>query len=350
MSKVANLIGWKPRIEDPRVASTRIRCLNPIAELQSSGYPVELFNTRRSHDYAAVVYSKLYDDATYHEAVSLQKRGARVVFDLCDNHFYNPTGLRSLNKARAQLHRMMELADELVASTPAIEDAVETEILNIESPFWDCWWEKRKLIELQRRLEENKSTGRAALVWFGIHGGANADYGMLDLLKLRPILEKLNRAHPLSLTIISNSRRKYVKAIQPWAIPTYYLNWHPDTVIAALRCHAIGVIPVSDNPFTRCKSNNRLAFSLNAGLAVVADAIPSYADFSDVCFLGEWQSGLERYLSDSDLRRRHVEQGRTIVARQYSIKHISQKWRRLFDKLWAKQAAPPECHPMVAEA
>ena len=97
------------------------------------------------------------------------------------------------------------IADELVASTGAlaeivraelsvprhitiIEDAVETEIRKIKRPFWECWWEKKKLMGLRRRLTENRSK-RTALVWFGIHGGANADYGMLDLLKLRPILE-----------------------------------------------------------------------------------------------------------------------------------------------------------------
>jgi hypothetical protein len=196
------------------------------------------------------------------------------------------------------------------------------------------------LIELRRWLEENQTSGRTALVWFGIHGGLNADYGMLDLLKLRPILERMNRAYPLSLTVISNSRRKYVQAIKPWSIPTCYLNWHPDTVIPALRCHAIAVVPVSDNPFTRCKSNNRLALSLNAGLAVIADAIPSYEDFSEVCFLNGWESGLQRYITDSDLRRRHVQHGQKIVAREYSIEKISEKWRGFFESLIAERRAP----------
>ena len=347
-------IAWKPRFSDPRVASTRIRCLNPLSELQSSGYPVELFDRSRIGQYAAVVYTKLYDDATYDEADVLQRRGVRIVLDLCDNHFYNPNGLVALSKAAVQLKRMMALADELVASTPAmsevmraelstprkitiIEDAVETEIRGVKTPFWDHWRARNQLVKLQRRLAQGNRDGRTPLVWFGIHGGPNADYGMLDLLKLRPLLETLNRIYPLSLTIISNSKKKYDRSIHSWPFPTYYLKWHADTLFTALRSHAIAVIPVSANPFTRCKSNNRLTLSLSVGLAVVADAIPSYQDFSDVCFLDDWQTGLELYLSDTELRRCHVERGQAIIATDWSIARLADKWREFFDTLLAKR-------------
>jgi hypothetical protein len=347
-------IAWKPRFSDPRVASTRIRCLNPLSELQSRGYPVELFHPQRVSHYAAVVYSKLYDDATYREAKGLQKRGVRIVLDLCDNHFYNPNGSASLRKAGEQLKRMMTLADELVASTAAmseviraelptsrkvtvIEDAVETEIRGVRTLFWDRWWEKKQLAKLLRQLEAGKQNGRTPLAWFGIHGGPNAEHGILDLLKVRALLEKMNRTYPLSLTVISNSKKKYDRAIKPWSIPTYYLDWQADTLLPALRSHAIAVIPISQNPFTRCKSNNRLTLSLNVGLAVVADSIPSYQDFAEVCCLDNWETGLENYLFNPELRRRHVERGQTIIARDWSLRQLAEKWRNFFDTLLAQR-------------
>jgi hypothetical protein len=248
------------------------------------------------------------------------------------------------------------LADELVASTAAmaevmraelstprnitiIEDAVETEIRGVRAQFWDRWWGKKQLAKLSRQLENGNLSGRTPLVWFGIHGGPNAEYGMLDLLKLRPLLEKLNRTYPLSLTVISNSKEKYNRAIKPWPFPTYYLSWHADTLFSALRSHSMAVLPISENPFTRCKSNNRLALSLSMGLAVVADAIPSYQDFADVCFLGDWQMGLEGYLSDAQLRRRHVESGQAIIAREWTLTHVAEKWRRFFDTLLVKRTS-----------
>jgi hypothetical protein len=323
-----------------------------MSELQARGYSVELFQPERVDRYAAVVYCKLYDDAAYDEAMALQKRGVRVVFDLCDNHFYNPNRLETLIKAEEQLKRMMALADHLVASTAAmaevmraalpipravtiIEDAVETEVRGVRTSFWQRWWEQNRLDKLVRQLEAGKRNGRTPLVWFGIHGGANADYGMLDLLNLRPLLEEINRRYPLSLTVISNSRGKYNRAIRPWPFPTYYLNWQAETLFTALRAHAITVVPISENPFTRCKSNNRLALSLSVGLAVVADSIPSYQDFAEVCYLDDWQAGLEIYLSDADLRRSHVERGQAIIARDWTLSHLADKWRRFFDTLFA---------------
>lgn len=273
-------IAWKPKSPHVRLASTRIRCLNPLSALQLCGYPVELFEPRRATQYAAVIYSKLYDDGSYQEGLALQKRGVRIVFDLCDNRFYNPQGLASRYQAAERLRRMMAMADHLVASTEAlatvmqaelatsrpitiIGDAVETEIRWDTSPVWQRWVQSHKLARLLRQLQTARQHGRIPLVWFGSHGSPYADGGgMLDLLKVRALLEDMNRRYPLSLTIISNSKKKYHHAIRPWSLPTYYLPWHANTFFHALRAHTIAIIPIQHNPFTQCKSNNRLALSL----------------------------------------------------------------------------------------
>lgn len=343
-------IAWKPQAHDPRLASVRLRCLNPLAELRSRGYPVELFDSARLRRYAAVVFSKSYDEASYHDALQLKTLGARVAFDLCDNHFFNPKGLDYWRQAGERLRRMMVSADRLLASTDemagvmranlpdarpitVIGDAVEMEIPYYVSPTWERWWHRWKLSRLLRWLEINRR-GRVRLVWFGNHGSPYAEGGMLDLLSIRRLLEDLNRRHPLSLTVISNSRQKYQQAIAPWSIPTHYLPWHPHTFFTALRAHSIAVIPITLNPFTRCKGNNRLALSLCMGLAVVADAIPSYEPFADACFLGQWEEGLERYLSDSDLRQKHIQISRDRVSKEYSITRIADQWRGFFDTLF----------------
>jgi hypothetical protein len=354
---MSSWIGWKPRSTNPRVASSRLRCLNPLSELRSRGYPVELFNPNHVDRYAAVIYSKSYDDASYLEATMLQKRGIRIVFDLCDNHFYNPRGLSEWEEAAQRLRQMMATADELVSSTEAlaeimieelseprpvtvIGDAVETEISGWVTPLWQRWFRERKLSKLLEELAKDREEGCIPLIWFGNHGSPNADGGMFDVLKIRPLLENMSRRYPLSLTVISNSRKKYHQAIASWSFPTRYLPWTPDTFFPALRAHSIAVIPISVNPFTRCKSNNRLALSLQAGLAVVADSIPSYLPFGEACYLDAWETGLERYLSDAELRRRHVEFGRAIIARECTPTRIADRWRHIFDQLRGQT----QCH------
>ena len=36
-----DLVGWKARVDAPRLASVRLRCLNPLGVLHDQGYPVE---------------------------------------------------------------------------------------------------------------------------------------------------------------------------------------------------------------------------------------------------------------------------------------------------------------------
>ena len=346
-------IGWKPISTNVRVASSRLRCLEPLSELRSRGYSVETFNPNHVDRYAAVIYSKAYDDLSYREATGLQKRGIRVVFDLCDNHFYNPRGLSYWKQAAERLRRMMATANDLVASTEAlaevmveelsdgrhvtvIGDAVETEIRGWVAPVWQRWYHERKLSRLLEELAEDRERGIIPIVWFGHHGSPYAEGGMLDLLSIRPLLEKMNRRYPLTLTVISNSRKRYHKAIEPWSISTRYLAWHPETFFPALRAHAVAVIPISVNPFTRCKSNNRVALSLHMGLAVVADSIPSYLAFGEACYLDAWETGLETYLSNPDLRGRHVEIGRAIIAQDWTLARIADRWHDLFGRLRAQ--------------
>lgn len=348
--KPAELIGWKPKFYDPTVASVRIRCLNPLSELRARGLPIELFDRTRASTYCVVVYSKLYDDATFREAMELKANGTIIIFDLCDNHFYNPHSWRPLLKAREQLLRMMTLADYVVTSTETlaeivrsvkpdlqsivvIGDAVETEIPCEFTPWWQRWWHARHLARLHAAIKAEQAEGRTSLVWFGIHGGPNAPYGMMDLLSIRLCLERLNREFPLSLTVISNSWHKYRKVIRGWEIRMRYLPWSANTFLSALHAHQIAVIPISSNPFTRCKTNNRLVTALQAGLAVVADAIPSYEEFRPVTRLDSWESGLREYISKPDLRMRDVSVAQSMINQKWTLPRIADQWQLFFQKV-----------------
>lgn len=348
------MIAWRPRAPDPRVASVRIRCLNPLRELQRRGLPVELFQADRAAAYRAVVYSKTYDEASYREAGALQRGGARIVLDLCDNHFYNPRGLPQLERLGRDLRRMMELADHLVASTPAMADVMEGELRGkpvtvigdaVEESFEGLeqspvarWWARQQLRRLLRSRDRFGQEHAARLVWFGIHGGPYAEHGLEDLQNVRTLLEHLGRHYPLSLTVISNSREKYRRSVAQWAIPTAYLEWNPTTFQEALRNHQIAVIPITRTPFTDCKSNNRLVTALHAGLAVVADSIPSYQPFTDVCRLDDWEGGLREYLADPAVRARDVRVGQARVAAEWSITRIADQWQQFFGSICADQA------------
>jgi glycosyltransferase involved in cell wall biosynthesis len=212
-----------------------------------------------------------------------------------------------------------------------IGDAVETSIEGIRLTPWARWLARWRLRHLLAGL--GREAARTPLVWFGSHGGPSGDHGMGDLESIRPVIESLDREQPVSLTVISNSVGKYERLIRPWTIPTRYLPWSADTFFAALRHHRIAVLPIRQNPFTRCKTNNRLVTALAAGLAVVATGIPSYRPFAGCCVLDDWSGGLRRYILDAEERRREVAAGQRLVERDWLLPAIADQWQRLLDGL-----------------
>jgi hypothetical protein len=344
------LIAWKPRFTDPRVASTRLRCFTIMSGLRRQGYPCELFEPSRADRYALVVYAKRYDDESCQEARRLKERGTRVVLDLCDNHFFNPSDLPKYREIGGQLHRMLGVVDHVVASTEALAEVLRQEFPAMPplavigdpaeerlDPALSPWRERLEgrwqLYRLIRTLGAGKRRGRSAIVWFGVHGVSNAEAGMQDLLRLRGCLEGLDRRFPLSLTVISNSMPRFDDIVRPWAVPTRYLEWAPATFFKALGAHDLAVIPITPNAFTRCKTNNRVVTALRAGLAVVADSIPSYEEFRGVIRLDEWEQGLVDYLSSPQRRRQDVVAGRAMIAERWSADVVCGRWRSLFEEM-----------------
>lgn len=343
MSNVSR-IGWKPQNYEARVASARIRCLNTIRELRAEKFPVELYKERHEGAYKAVVFSKAYTDKDIALAQRLKSRGTVVVFDLCDNHFL----LASERVAR--LRKMFGLADHWVVSSEALADVVRRNFATVK-PLWVIedaveevlrgplldvvGWLKahRQLLQLRGFL--NGAAGRAAmrLVWFGNHKASYGDSGLSHMQKLRPLLEEVRQARAVTLTIISNSRDAFTSTFAGWKVPVYYIDWSAHTFFAALRLHQIALIPIDVNAFTEVKTNNRIALSLNLGLGVVADSIPSYRVFDGCAFLDNWQEGLERYLERPEIIAQHVRCARQLIREQFSAPVIAQRWRSLFESL-----------------
>ena len=334
------MLGWKPKFEDPKVASVRFRCLTPIEELQRRSFPVELFKQAHLPKYSAVIFSKLYDEKNYTLALELKKLGKAVIFDICDNHFYNPNRLEKFQVVRARLLRMLSIADLVVTSTTTlaevlvkeaklvampvvIGDAVEGDAVSMRDA------EKGWVSNLTRKFRQEtniRRNGITNVLWFGIHGGENAPYGMLDLLHQKDLLINLSKRYPLQLIVVSDSRNKFAKYIEPLPLRTLYLEWGSMPFSEILRHSDINIIPISQNPFTACKSNNRLATALYAGVPTVADEIPSYRDLAPYCILDNWEYGLQLYLENKAIGEKHTTSAKSYISKRYTIAQIGDRW------------------------
>jgi hypothetical protein len=351
-------LAWWPHTTDGTVASYRIRCRLIVDALRARGIDCGLW-TPGDKPPSVLVLSKRYDQSSLETALTLRhERGTRLVLDLCDNHFYAqaPDGY-SLQRA-ANLRGAVSNVDLVVASTDALKAAVEQEapsaplvevigdaaepptdgstdrtVLGRSAGELELWWLKRAL------RKDGVSAARRA-VWFGNHGSPNTEGGMSDLIRIRSALVEEAKRAPVSLTVISNNRSKFKLLMAGWPTPCHYLPWRQSTFTSALRLHALAVLPIGINPFTQCKTNNRVATALLHGLAVVADRIPSYEEFSGSVFLGDWGNSLGLAMAGSDSLRQAIDRGAGVVQSRYSVSAIAQRW---LDVLLPARECPKFC-------
>jgi hypothetical protein len=336
------VVGWKPQFNDSRVASVRYRCLNPLAELRRRGFPAELFTLQNLAKYSAVIFSKSYDEKSYELALDLKRRKKKVIFDICDNHFYNPYHLEKFDLVRKRLLLMLSVADLVVTSTETLarviceEAGIPSALAVVGDPIEEedfllsSGWLRRIVERFQ--VKKERSNRKATLLWFGVHGGENAAYGMLDILNVADTLVKIYREYPFRLVVVSNSRRKYRKYIQTLPFETRYYEWGYVPFRRLLKQADVNIVPITTNPFTLCKSNNRLALALYEGVPSVADEIPSYREFSPFCILNDWEGGLRLYLSNKAIVKEHVASARNYIGNRLMITHIADQWQATLSK------------------
>ena len=148
-----------------------------------------------------------------------------------------------------------------------------------------------------------------------------------------PHLEALNGQTPVELTVISNSEELLRKYLGKVFLPVRYYAWSRDIFQRIFTRQDVCVIPIASNPFTVCKSNNRLVPSLLMGIPVIADEIPSYEESRDFVLFSDWQNSLRIYASNKELRRQHVQEGQRYIRSKYNKQRVVSQWSALFERL-----------------
>ena len=351
-------IRWWPHTGDPRVASYRLRCLQIVDALARGGVDAGLYRPDAPDRPDLLILSKRYDAATLEHALALRSRtGCRLLLDLCDNHLHvNNAEPRLLARADA-LRRAIAAADHVVTASEALAEVVREDCptplgISVIADAAEPPFEPGGLTRLRHGVAEMALRGLAAslersaiprarrLLWSGNHGSAGVEGGMADLQRIRAALELAHAARPLSLTVISNDRGKHQQLVRGWQLPCHYLAWDAHSFSRAARLHGVALIPVGLNPFTRCKTNNRVATAFLHGLNVVADAIPSYREFAGCAVLDEWPRGLGPYLDDAARRERDLVDAQALLRERYSLDRIATQWRAVIEDAVAAGRAP----------
>jgi hypothetical protein len=317
-------VGWKPKHHDPRVASVRFRCLTPLGHLRREGFPVEVFKRKRLETYDAVIFSKLYEHDDQEMAYALRGRGARVLLDLCDNHFYNPKNLPIYAAAARDLRIMAELANRIICCSPALAEVIREEL----SPSLPPLVVGDAVEAFDARVRKRPSGNNPfRILWYGLHGSPNAPSGMEDVRRINPQLRRVAGATSAELVVVSNNQEVFARLREDLPIAARYRAWSTDAFAEELSRADVVVIPVSSNPYTRCKSNNRLATALWHGVPVIADSIPAYQELSNYAVLDDWDRGFQLALARDPSLIARTEAGKAVVRTRFNARAISLQWR-----------------------
>jgi len=164
------------------------------------------------------------------------------------------------------------------------------------------------------------------ILWFGNHGAPHARFGMLDLLEIRDALETIAKEFKVELVVVSNLYEKYERHIKPLAISSSYFDWTPATVKKQLALASVVVVPNSGDEFSLCKSANRTATALHAGVPVVARETPALSVLRDCIVMDDFVGGLRLYLTDKPRAASDVARGREVIAREFGPAAIATAW------------------------
>jgi hypothetical protein len=115
-NKANFFVAWKT-LGDINLPSSRLRGYLPITFLKNSGMEAEIFTEANIFKYHSVVFQKSCTHNDIKLAQQLKKRGVKVVFDQCDNHYYNPSHLSGLKERATLMEEMVGIADAITVST-----------------------------------------------------------------------------------------------------------------------------------------------------------------------------------------------------------------------------------------
>jgi hypothetical protein len=336
------VVAWK--ISGSRsIASSRLRGYLPVKKLRANTWPVEVFKQSHIKNYKVVIFQKAYTNEDIALAKTLKENDVVIILDQCDNHFCYESSNTTLEERAGRLRIMTGLADIVIASTPKIAELFKSKKTFVIDDFLEDYrlnWFKSLFFKIKLSFMLPNKNNYVQLIWFGGAGTKTyPSFGLCDLVACIPELNKLGQQHNIMLTVCSNFREEYDHEIVPAAkFPTRFYTWNEKTYRYLLAGHDICLLPININPFTVCKTNNRLVLALLLGLEVVADIIPSYQELSEYFYAGVNAESISRCITDKDKAIGSAVDARNYILKHYGDSAILPKWEALLSHLGIKPA------------
>ena len=164
---------------------------------------------------------------------------------------------------------------------------------------------------------------------------------MRDYLPLvKGALTKLARRHSVEFVVICNRKL-------PFSVPNVtvrHVPWRAATEAEDLQQIDIGLMPLADGEFERCKNGTKAILYMAAGIPAVISPVGASREIVThgvtgfhCSSEGEWCAALETLMRDPQLRRRMGAAGRRRAQTLYSTKTVLPQLIKLFERVAARR-------------
>ena len=335
---------WHADRCDMRVASVRLRLVQPVEYLRKRGLSIDTserpFDPAR-HD--VVLFCKSVSAEAQDIAERAKAEGKIIIYDLCDNVFAGKKNKKTEQRSAA-VRKMLAIADHAVFTTHVLRQQVlETVAYPIEQTTVIPDGLDRFLRGSDRRGGEieqacqgiegflGKHQGALHCIWFGKSQGRKS--GIAHIGRAVRELEEFSTRRPVTLTVVSNRPFRYWIHSRRWRIPHYYQEWQAENFGDILARHDVAVIPVEQNEYTLGKTINRPATAILSGLGVVADSIPAYEELRRYIAFDDWQAQLELYSTCPPAQDTRLAAAKSYLEGCYGIDRVGSMWLEMLSRL-----------------
>jgi glycosyltransferase involved in cell wall biosynthesis len=332
-------IGWVLASMSRKIASSRIRAYN-IMEYLKKFLNVENEIYREGKDYDIVVFVKTLEDKYVELARSIK---TITVFDIMDNHFNYPNPTENViasERARINCIRMSKICDYV--TTPSSYLANFITYYNGNCVIIPDATEDIYLDYVKRHIPKEE----VILVWQGYA------FNLICIKSIFPVLSRLAKRYKIALHIITDTADPSFRAILPKIrrmreeFNIVCKHWSLETRAEDLLEGDIGVSPLIENDWTRCKSNNKIASYMAMAIPTVGTPIPSYKETIKSGVNGflasteeDWYNHLEKLIINHNLRNEIGQKGRETVLSSFTLEKIGNRWLSFFKEIYGKGKA-----------
>lgn len=226
-------------------------------------------------------------------AIKFKAEGAKIVSDLQDDHFSSPEA-----NVQNVYREMAKLSDALVCATDVMQGRIKQETgkdsVAIPDPY--------EFDEVEPHANGDN------FLWFGHQTNFSALAGVTKLM----------------------GERKLRVVIGPKPVPNT-IPWSLENMKKAFSMSNIVILPTQEGH--EYKSPNRLINSIRQGCFAVCMEHPSYWEFRDYVWVGDFYTGLRWTDAFRDELNERVRAAQDYVRDRYSPQAIGRQWAQFLESL-----------------